>query len=78
MEIKDILESFEAFDGQYKIEQVSVAIRKRAEITPHLLAILRKTLENAEQYAENKKYYAHIYALFLLAHFKEHEAHQKN
>ncbi|MFH1008508.1 MAG: DUF1186 domain-containing protein [Candidatus Latescibacterota bacterium] len=75
MDIKDILESFEFFDGKYKREQVGFAIGKREEITPHLLYILHETLESAEQYVEDKNRYAHIYALFLLAHFKEPQAH---
>lgn len=73
--ITEILEAFEVFDGTYKRAQVDAALERQAEITPHLIRVLEDVLSNPHVYATNSKYYAHIYALVLLGHFKESRAH---
>ena len=74
--ISDILESFKILDGIYKRQQIDAAIELKEEITPYLIKILKMVLNNPAEYIENEDNYDHIYALFLLGHFREHRAHQ--
>jgi len=74
--IKDILKSFEKYDGIYKRQEMEDAVNLKQEITPHLLAILDKVIAEPKKCLEND-YYSHLYALTLLVHFKEPKAHEK-
>ena len=76
IKIEEILASFELFDSKYKREQVEAALEQKQEITPHLITILEQVRDNPQKYVENEDYFAHVYALMLLAHFRAHEAHQ--
>jgi hypothetical protein len=74
--ISDILHAFEIFDGVYKHCEVDEAIKRKEEITPHLLNILESVHSNPGYYAqEENNFFAHKYAVMLLAHFKETSAH---
>jgi hypothetical protein len=44
--ISDILESFKILDGIYKRQQIDAAIELKEEITPYLIKILKKVLNN--------------------------------
>jgi hypothetical protein len=61
--ISDILESFKILDGIYKRQQIDAAIELKEEITPYLIKILKKVLNNPVEYIENEDNYDHIYAL---------------
>jgi hypothetical protein len=77
--ISEILEAFKIFDGIYKRKQIDAAIELKEEITPYLIEMLEKILSSAtnlSEFEDMKNYHAHIYALMLLGHFKEHRAHQ--
>jgi hypothetical protein len=76
IKIEEILASFELFDSKYKREQVEAALEQKQEITPYLITILEQVRDNPQKYVENEDYFAHVYALMLLAHFQEHQAHQ--
>jgi hypothetical protein len=76
IKIEEILASFELFDSKYQREQVEAALEQKQEITPHLITILEQVRDNPQKYVENEDYFAHLYALMLLAHFRAHEAHQ--
>lgn len=76
MEINDLLKSFETYDKKYKRDEIDEALIKREEITPHLISILEKVLQNPEKYADrDSDYWGHIYAFMLLGHFCETKAH---
>ena len=60
--ISDILESFKILDGIYKRQQIDAAIELKEEITPYLIKILGKVLNNPIDYIENEDNYDHIYA----------------
>jgi hypothetical protein len=76
MEINEILRSLEIYDENYKRDEIDAAIAQREEITPHLIAVLEKVLQNPEKYADHDcDYWAHIYAFMLLGHFCETKAH---
>ena len=74
--IKEILAALEFNDGIYPREAVDAAITLKEEIIPHLIDILEKLLANPAEYVDEPSYFAHIYAVILLAHFKVHQAHQ--
>lgn len=74
--ITEILQAFEVFDGTYKRAQVEAALEIQAEITPHLIRVLEEVLSDPHPYATDSNYYAHIYALVLLGHFREPRAHR--
>src|SRR5437867_6522468 len=71
MEVNKILEAMRYNKGRFAREATQAAIEKREEITPHLLRILEETIEYAPRLAEDPTYIAHIYALHLLAQFRE-------
>jgi len=74
--IAEILKALEVFDGVYKRAQVDAALELREEITPLLIGVLEQVLSDPAAHADNQGYYAHIYALILLGHFKEQRAHR--
>jgi hypothetical protein len=76
MNIDEILAGFEIYDGEYKHDHIDAALSQKEEIIPHLIAILEKVREDPQKYAEDVDYFAYIYALMLLGHFKEPKAHQ--
>ena len=73
--IAEILKAFEVFDGTYKRTEVDAALELQDEITPHLIGILEEALADPVAYASAQGY-AHVYALVLLGHFREHRAHR--
>ncbi|WP_028581530.1 DUF1186 domain-containing protein [Desulfogranum japonicum] len=76
MEIHELIQSLEIFDKKYKREEIDEALRKRDEITPHLIHLLENVLQNSEKYAaRDSKYWGHIYAFMLLGYFGETKAH---
>ncbi len=76
MEINEILQAFEIYDGEYKRDAIDAAIARREEIIPHLLAVLKGVLDNPAHYADRDcHYFAHVYAFMLLGYFKESKAH---
>jgi hypothetical protein len=74
--IEDILSAFEHYDGKYKLTQVDAAIKQKDAIIPHLISILEQVYAEPDKYIGDSEYYAHIYALMLLGHFKENSAHK--
>lgn len=75
-DLTETLAAFEVCDGIYKQEHVDAAIVLQDETTPHLLKILENVLSSPSEYAGRDNYFAHIYALMLLAHFKNPIAHK--
>ncbi|MCH9626232.1 MAG: hypothetical protein S4CHLAM123_14280 [Chlamydiales bacterium] len=74
METAHILEEL-AYDlGEFPREAVEAAIIKREQITPHLLAILEDVIERVDEVIEDDNYQGHLYALYLLAQFREKRA----
>ncbi|MGA3372938.1 MAG: DUF1186 domain-containing protein [Terracidiphilus sp.] len=76
MEIDEIIEQFEWFHGKFERDAVEAAVARRDEIIPELLAVLEE-IANPEIAAEldaDGDYMAHLYAMFLLAQFRETRA----
>ena len=60
--------------GKFPRQAVEAAVTRREEIIPELLRILDDTNARAEQLREDNSYFAHLYAMFLLAQFRETRA----
>ena len=74
MEIPEILAQLEWPGGRFPSEAVDAAVALRAEITPELLRVLDETIEQAEEVGENGNYMGHMFAMCLLAQFRETRA----
>jgi len=74
MEITDILRQLERCDGAFPREAVQQAVARKDEITPELLRVLEDSTARAEELAADESYLAPIYAMFLLAQFREVKA----
>ena len=65
-----LLKEIEYNNGEFPKEILLEVIARREEAVPELLSILEYTCNNAEQLAGQDNYFAHIYALYLLAQFR--------
>lgn len=74
MEIKKVLSEMEYNTGSFPYEAVREAITQKEKIVPELLKILENVEKNIDQIEEQSNYMAHIYAMFLLAQFREKRA----
>lgn len=72
-----ILSDIEYNTGVFPLETLQYAVTQKDKIIPELLDILDYTCTNAEELAEQEDYFAHIYAMFLLAQFREPRAYSK-
>lgn len=73
MEIAEIMSRFERFKGKFEKEAVQAAVERKQEIVPLLLSVLESIGDKEEALRRNAEedYMAHIYAMFLLAQFRE-------
>lgn len=74
MELVEILQQFEKFTGKFPRAAVEAAVARQEEVTPELLHIVEETTERAAQIDAEAGYMAHLYAMFLLAQFRETRA----
>ena len=74
MELTEIIAELENYTGKFPRQALEGAIEEQEAITPLLLATLEKWKDNLGELLELPDYYLHIYALFLLAQFKETQA----
>ena len=74
METVEILHQFERSTGKFARTAVEAAVAQREEITPELLRILEDAVDRAAQIDAEGDYMAHLYAMFLLAQFRETRA----
>jgi hypothetical protein len=74
MEIAHILEEL-AYDlGDLPRDAIEAAIAKQNQITPHLLEILGDAVIRIDEIIEDDNYQGHLYAMYLLAQFREERA----
>lgn len=74
MDIEEIIEQLEFNDGTVPRRAIREAIAKKEQLTPVLLQILEEATDNIEDLYEQEDYMAHIYAMFLLAQFRDKRA----
>ena len=74
MELTEIIAELENYTGKFPRQALERAIEEREAITPVLLETLEEWKNNLEGLIDMPDYFLHIYALYLLAHFKEPKA----
>lgn len=76
MDIHDILNKLEINRGIFPRQAIKEAIARQEQITPELLRIIEELKDNAATYLDRDDYMAHIYAMYLLAQFRQERAYQ--
>ena len=74
MELTEIIAELENYTGKFPRQALERAIEEREAITPVLLETLEEWKNNLEGLIDMPDYFLHIYALYLLAQFKEPKA----
>ncbi len=74
MNTAEILQQFERHTGKFARAAVEAAVAQPEEIAPELLRILEDAADRAAQLDAEGDYIAHLYAMFLLAQFRETRA----
>lgn len=77
MTIQTILDTFAYHDGNFPRAALEEAATRRQEIIEPLLEILERAARAGEELEPKATYMAHIYAIFLLAGFREKRAFSK-
>jgi len=74
MDLKEILSHLERNEGYFPRAAVQEAIDHRVEIVPALLGILEDVARDPEPFTSDGGRFIHIYAMYLLAQFRETRA----
>ncbi len=74
MGILEIVHQLERCQAPFPKILVDQAVAHREEITPELLLILERVTDAPATYASDGEYFGHIFAMFLLAKFRETRA----
>jgi hypothetical protein len=74
MGTEEILRQIERWTGRFAREAVEAAVIRQEEIALELLRILESTVKRAREIDAEGGYMAHLYAIFLLAQFREPRA----
>ena len=72
--MNELIKEIEYNNGKFPEVQLKEIINRKEEFIPDLLEILKNAKENYEEVLEKHDYFAHIYATFLLAQFKEKQS----
>jgi hypothetical protein len=76
MELTEIIAELENYTGTFPRRAVEQAILEQAAITPILLATVEQWKSKLEELSELPDYHLHVYAIYLLAQFRESQAYQ--
>ena len=74
--MSELLKEIEYNNGKFPESQLKEIISRKAEFIPELLEILKNAKDNYEEILEEPEYFAHIYASFLLAQFREKQSYK--
>jgi Protein of unknown function (DUF1186) len=74
MELTEIIAELENYNGTFPRLALERAIVEREAITPILLATVKEWKSKLEELSERPNYFLHVYAMYLLAQFKESKA----
>lgn len=72
--IKEIIEKISYYDGTFPKEELQTLLDNREAATPYLLDAIRNTDEVLDELLSDEDYFLPLYALFMLAQFRETEA----
>lgn len=76
MTVPEILKELELSTGQFPKRAVQQAIVQQEAITPHLLGGLEGVAASPASFVERQDYMLHIFAMYLLAQFREKRAYR--
>jgi hypothetical protein len=71
MTIPEILQELEPYTGRFPMKAMQEAIEQREAITPELLRIVEAIAANPTEFAQRDGYMLPVFALYLLAQFRE-------
>ena len=74
MTIPEILKDLEPYTGRFPMKAMSAAVEQREAITPDLLQVLEAAAQDPVKYGERQDYMLHLFAVYLLAQFREKRA----
>ena len=74
MTIPEVLKELEHYTRRFPIQAMRAAIEQREAITPELLRVIEAVAENPAAFAKRQEYMLHLFALYLLAQFREKRA----
>ncbi len=74
MTLPEILSKLEPYTGRFPMKAMRAAVEQRETITPELLKVLETCAEDPAAFAQREDYMLHIFALYLLAQFRETRA----
>lgn len=74
MTIPEILRELEPYTGRFPKKAMRAAIEQRESVTPELLRVLEAVAGDPAEWAKRENYMLHLFALFLLAQFREQRA----
>ena len=74
MTIPEILKELEPYTGRFPIEAMRAAIEQQEAITPELLRVAEAIAANPSEVAKRDDYMLPVFALYLLAQFREKRA----
>ena len=74
MTVPEILKELEPYTGRFPMEAMEAAIEQREAITPELLRVVDSVAEDPTAFAARQDYMLHLFAIFLLAQFRERRA----
>ncbi|MBU3188183.1 DUF1186 family protein [Clostridium bowmanii] len=72
--MNELIKQIEYNNGKFPEAQLKEIINHREKYIPELIEILKNAKENYEEILEKHNYFAHIYATFLLAQFREKQS----
>lgn len=76
MTVAEIMKALELHTGRFPKRAVQEAIEQRDAITPELLRVLEEVAEAPTAFARRDDYMLHLYAMYLLAQFREKRAYR--
>ena len=74
MTIPEILKGLEPYTGRFPMQAMRAAIEQREAITPELLRLVEGIAANPAEAAKREDYMLPVFALYLLAQFREKRA----
>ncbi len=74
MKPEELIADLERVDGTFPGNTIQYALENSESVTPLLLSILNDATANTEKLLKEENYFGHIYAMFLLAQFREKAA----
>jgi hypothetical protein len=74
MELKEIINKLEYYDGTFPRQALQEAIEKKELVTPVLLQVLAQPPAFIDTLPRSKDYITHVYAMYLSAQFREKRA----